>query len=123
MKDMGTPEMIEKMKRGPIGFLTVMQPGGFNMGKCLSWWFVYILIVGALVAYVGRHTLADGAAYLDVFRVTGAAAILGFGIGVMNESIWKGQAWSVTAKFMADGFVYALLTAGTFGWLWPNAAA
>ena len=123
MKEMGTPEMVEKMKRGPVGLLTVMPPGGFNMGKSLSAWFVFILIVSALVAYVGRHTLADGAAYLDVFRITGAAAILGYAVGVMNDSIWKGQPWGTTAKFMFDGAAYALLTAGTFGWLWPAAAA
>ncbi len=25
--------------------------------------------------------------------------------------------------YLLDGFAYALLTAGTFGWLWPDAAA
>ena len=123
VNEMGTPEMVEKMKKGPLGFLTVLPPGGFNMGKSLAWWFVYLLIVGVLVAYVGWHTLTTGADYLTVFRITGAAAILGYAVGVMNDSIWKGQRWSTTAKFMVDGFVYALLTAGTFGWLWPDAAA
>ena len=88
-KEMGTPEMVEKMKKGPLGFLTVLPPGGFNMGKSLAWWFVYLLIVGVLVAYVGWHTLTAGADYLTVFRITGAAAILGYAVGVMNDSIWK----------------------------------
>jgi len=26
----------------------------------------------------------------------------------------------MTIKEMIDGLVYALLTAGTFGWLWPR---
>ena len=50
-------------------------------------------------------------------------AFLGYAVGVMNDSIWKGQAWRTTSKFILDGAVYAVLTAGTFGWLWPAAAA
>ena len=93
------------------------------MGRSLSWWFVYILIVSALVAYIGWHTLYNGDGFLQVFRVTGAAAILGYAVGVMNDSIWKGQTWSTTAKFMIDGAVYAIITGATFGWLWPDGTA
>jgi hypothetical protein len=28
--------------------------------------------------------------------------------------------WSATLKNMFDGLLYALVTAGTFGWLWPR---
>ncbi len=121
MKDLGTPEMVEKMKTGPVGWLTVLPPGGFAIGKSLVWWFVYSLIVGVLVAYVGWHGLEPGAGYRPVFQLTGTAAILGYALGVMNDSIWKGVRWSTTGKFMIDGAVYALVTAGTFGWLWPDA--
>ena len=34
------------------------------------------------------------------------------------SSIWKGAKWSTTLKNMLDGLIYALVTAGTFGWLW-----
>jgi hypothetical protein len=52
-------------------------------------------------------------------RVVGTAAILGYAIGHLHDSIWKGQPWGTTAKFVIDGVVYGLVTAGTFGWLWP----
>jgi len=29
------------------------------------------------------------------------------------------RGWGSTLKSMADGLVYAMLTAGTFAWLWP----
>lgn len=119
MKDMGTPEMIAKMKQGPVGWLTVLPAGGFNMGKSLLWWFVHSLVIGLLAGYAGWHGLGAGAHYLDVFRVVGTAAILGYGVGQLHDSIWKGQPWGTTAKFVADGIVYGLVTAGTFGWLWP----
>jgi hypothetical protein len=28
-----------------------------------------------------------------------------------------------TLKFVVDGVIYGLVTAGTFGWLWPEVAA
>ncbi|MEE9129274.1 MAG: hypothetical protein V3T84_04600 [Phycisphaerales bacterium] len=122
MKEMGSPEMVEKLKKGPVGWLTVVPPGGFNIGKSLVWWFVYSLIVGVLVAYVGWHGLGAGAGYLDVFQITGAAAVLGYAVGYFHESIWKGASWGTTAKFIFDGVAYSLVTAGTFGWLWPAPA-
>jgi hypothetical protein len=42
-------------------------------------------------------------------------------MALMQRSIWFAQRWSVTLKSMFDGLVYALVTAGTFGWLWPAA--
>lgn len=120
MKEMGSPEMVEKRNRGPVGWLTVAPPGGCNIGKSLVWWFVYCLIIGVLVAYLGWHALGAGASYLAVFRVVGCAAILGYGIGHFHDSVWKGASWGTTAKFIFDGVVYGLVTAGTFGWLWPE---
>lgn len=122
MKDMSSPEMVEKCKRGPVGWLTLLPPGGFNIGKSLVGWFINCLIVGTLVAYVGWHALGAAAPYLSVFRITGAAAILGYAVGQIDNSIWKGVPWSTTAKFIVDGVIYGLVTAGTFGWLWPSAA-
>ncbi len=122
MKEMGTPEMVEKLKKGPVGWLTVAPPGGFNIGKSLVWWFVYCLLIGVLVAYVGWHTLGPGAGYLTVFRITGAVAVLGYAVGYFHDPIWKGGSWATAGKFIFDGVVYALVTAGTFGWLWPKAA-
>jgi hypothetical protein len=45
---------------------------------------------------------------------------MAYGLGNLSNSIWKGQPWSMTIKEVIDGLVYALLTAGTFGWLWPR---
>jgi hypothetical protein len=119
MKDMGSPEMQEKYRLGPVGLMTVM-PGAPNIGKALLQWFVYTLIVGALIAYVAWHTLGVGAPYLTVFRVTGMIAFMTYGVAVCVESIWKGQPWSTSFKFVFDGLLYAFATGGAFGWLWPQ---
>ena len=39
---------------------------------------------------------------------------------LFQMSIWYRRAWSTTIKTTVDGLVYALLTAGMFGWLWPR---
>lgn len=120
MKEMATPEMQEKLKKGPCGFLTIVPSGMPSMGKYLGGWFVYCLLVGLLVAYLTGRVMQPGDSYLAVFRVAGTAAFLGYAMGEPVNSIWKGQRWGITLKHMFDGLIYALLTAGTFGWLWPR---
>jgi hypothetical protein len=34
-------------------------------------------------------------------------------------SIWYKRSWTTALKSSIDGLVYALATAGIFGWLWP----
>jgi len=119
-KEMGTPEAQEKFKKGPVGLLTILPSGVPSMGSFLGKWFVYCLAIGFVTAYLTGRTLAPGAPYLAVFRVAGTAAFLGYAGAHAADSIWKGQAWSTTFKHIFDGLVYALLTAGTFGWQWPR---
>lgn len=120
MKEMGKPEMMEKYKRGPIGMLTLMPNGAPKMGKFLGLWFFYTVLVSFFVAYLTGRTLPAGTHYLAVFRVAGATAFMAYGLSQFADSIWKGQTWGVTAKHIVDGLVFALVTAGTFGWLWPH---
>jgi hypothetical protein len=119
-KDMKSPAAMEKFKQGPVGMLTVFPSGPPAMPKFLGMWFAYCLIIGFFVAYLTGRTVAPGANYMAVFRVAGTAAFLAYGLGNLSNGIWKGQPWSVTLKEAIDGLVYALLTAGTFGWLWPR---
>jgi hypothetical protein len=119
-KDMKSPSVVEKFKQGPVGFLTLFPSGPPAMPKFLGLWFGYCLIVGFFVAYLTAHTVAPGAQYPAVFRVVGTAAFLAYGLGTLSNGIWKGQPWSMVLKEAFDGLIYGLLTAGTFGWLWPR---
>lgn len=116
MKDMSTPEMIAKMERGPVGFLTVVPPGVPNIGKSLLQWFIYSVIVSVFVGYVLTFTLQNDPEYLDVFRLAGTVAFLGYGLGAVMDSIWKGVRWGTSLKFVIDGLLYGLVTAGFFAW-------
>ncbi|MFQ5744599.1 MAG: hypothetical protein ACE5HV_13570 [Acidobacteriota bacterium] len=119
-KALQTPEMQEKCKRGPVGFMTVVPSGVPRMGKSLTIWFIYLLVMSFFVAYLTGRTLGAGSEYLAVFRVAGTVAFLGYAGAHASGSIWLGRRWSTTIKSIVDGLVYGLLTAGTFGWLWPR---
>ena len=117
-----SPEFIQKMNEGPVWLITVRPNGMIGMGGMLGGWFVYLLIVVVFAAYVSSHALAPGAHYLEVFRFVGTTAFMGLALAQIPNSIWYGRKWSTTFKHLLDGLIYALVTAGTFGWLWPKLA-
>ncbi len=118
-QEMSTPEFAQKLKTGPVVLLTVMG-GGFDMARNLALWFVYLLVVSLFAAYIAGRALPPGAAYLHVFRFAGATAFIGYSAALWQMSIWYRRAWSLTIKATVDGLIYACLTAGVFGWLWPH---
>lgn len=120
MKDMEKPEVKQKYIDGPVGVLNLMRPGVPKMGTYLSQWFVFILVVSFFIAYVAAHSIPAGARYLEVFRVVGAVGFLAYAAGQLPAAIWMGKPWKVAWKEAFDGLVYGLVTAGTFGWLWPR---
>jgi hypothetical protein len=120
MAEMRTPEFKDKMRNGPVALLTVMPNGPITMGRSLVQWFLFLLVVGTLVALIGCLALPIGTPYPRVFEVAGTAAFMGYAIALCELSIWYRRAWSLTLKSLADGLIYAALTAGTFGWLWPR---
>jgi hypothetical protein len=120
MAAMKDPKFMEKMNAGPVAFMTVSPNGPPAMGASLAQWFVYCLVVGLFAAYIGGRTLAPGTDYLRVFQITGAVAFAGYALAHLQNSIWMRRDWGATARAVIDGLVYALLTGGTFGWLWPQ---
>jgi hypothetical protein len=120
MADMKNPAFIEKMQRGPVAFLTVGPSGPPAMGAQLLLWFLYCVLVSIFAAYVASRALGYGAQYLDVFRFAGTTAFAAYALGLMQDSIWWRRKWSATIKSMIDGLLYAALTGGTLGWLWPR---
>jgi len=117
-KEMKSPEYVEKRKRGPIAFLNIMKDS--SMGASLAQWFAYCVVVGIFAAYVTGRALGPGAEYLEVFRFAGTTAFAGYTLALWQDAIWFRTGWLATSKSTFDGLVYGLLTAGAFGWLWPN---
>ena len=119
MKNMCSPEMLEKYREGPVGYLIVMPNGPPAIGKNLVQWFLHSIAVGVLVAYVAGVAIPRGSDFMIVFRVAGTAGILGYAMGHLVDSIWMGHPWSNTIKHFLDGVVYGLVTGAAFALLWP----
>jgi hypothetical protein len=119
-KDMQAPEFQEKLKQGPVLVLTVLPNGTFSMVGNLVQWFIYCLVVSFFAAYVAGRALPDGTDYLRVFQLVGATAFIGYALALWQMSIWYKRSWGLSVKATVDGLIYGLLTAGTFGWLWPH---
>lgn len=118
-KEAMTPEMTKKFEEGPVGILIMRPNGMMKMGGALGMWFLYCLLIGLFVAYLTGLAVAPGGE--QVFRIAATVALLGHAFTSINESIWKSISWGITAKFIGDGIVYALVTGATFAWLWPAA--
>ena len=120
MQEMRSPEFKDKLNRGPVAVLTVMPNGMMSMQRNLLQWFVFLIVVGIFCAYIAGRTLPAGTPYPRVFQIVGATAFIGYALALCELSIWYRRSWSLTAKAALDGLIYASLTGGTFGWLWPH---
>jgi hypothetical protein len=119
-KLMRTPEYKAQYARGPVAMMNVWAGGTMSMGKNLVQWFVYLVVIGFCCAYIAGRELQPGTNYLSVFRLVGFTAFMAFALALPQASIWYRRSWRVTVIAMIDGLVYACLTAGVFGWLWPK---
>src|SRR5437868_8748917 len=63
MKDMKTPEVQEKFKRGPVGLLQIRPSGAPQMGMFLGQWFVFCIVISLFVAYLTGRTRGPEAEY------------------------------------------------------------
>ena len=115
-----TPEERAAAHKGPMAFLYVRNPNAFSFGKTLTLYFLYAVVISAIVGYITGVTNAPGTHYPHIFRVAGSVAIIAYCFRGVPDSVWYGKPWLVTFKELIDGVIYGLLTAGTFGWLWPH---
>jgi hypothetical protein len=120
MADMRSENFKALINKGPKAVMTVLQPGMMGMGKNMVMWFVYLLVVGVLSAYVAGRANPVGADYLRVFRFAGVTAFIAYSGALWQGVIWYQRSLGTTIRSTIDGLIFGLLTAGTFGWLWPR---
>jgi hypothetical protein len=117
MAQMSSPEFKANMARGPRFSLTILRDG--SIPKSLALWFVYSIVIALFAAYVAALTLPAGAPYMTAFRITGTVSFAGYALALWQKWIWYSSGLGATFRSTIDGLVYALLTGGAFGWLWP----
>lgn len=120
MKDLATPEMQQKFVEGPIAWITVRPSGPPKMGGALGAWFVYLLFINLIAAYVAQRSLQEPATFNQVARVVGSISLLAYAGGSVQMGIWMGKPWSSVMKDILDAVIYAVIAGAVFGWLWPR---
>lgn len=118
--EMQSPEFAAKLEQGPNVIMTVLPRGMMSMTRSLVMWFLYLIAVATLSAYVVGRSTPPAAEYMHVFQLISTVAFIGFGVALWQMSIWYRRAWNITVKATIDGLIYAFLMAGVFGWLWPR---
>lgn len=120
MKDMRTPEFLEKFKRGPVLMMTVLPNASMSMARPMVSWFVYALVTSALSAYAASCVLSPGATTGQITSIAGIVAFAGYALGLWQMAIWYHRSLRITILSTVDGAIYALVTAATLAWLWPK---
>jgi len=100
--------------------MTVMPPGTADMTRELVMWFVYLIVVSIITAYVSAHALLPGAPVRAVVRFAGIVSFIAYAAALWQLSIWYRRSWGITIKATIDAVLYGLVTALTFAYLWPH---
>jgi hypothetical protein len=117
---MKNPAFLEKRKKGPVAIFTIMPGGDFGMGPQLAQWFVYCVVVSLFAAYIASRALQPGAEYLRVSQLASCTAFAAYALGQWPQTIWYKKSAAATIRNTIDSLLYAFLTGGTLGWLWPT---
>lgn len=113
------PAFRKRYEDGPVALIHVLRSGVPNMGKSLGQWFAFCLLVSFVTSYVARHSLDPGAVGIEVMRLTGTVAFIGYAFGYFQDSIWHGIPWANSLRAILDAAVYAVVTGLVFRFLWP----
>ena len=74
MKEMGEPAFVAKLEKGPVGMITVLPNGVFNMGKSMGAWVALHRRGHGDRGLRGGPVPGAGVPYLAVFRLVGTVA-------------------------------------------------
>ena len=119
-EDWKSDEAKKKYAEGPVVYLTVLPDGLPKMGGKMLATLVMNLLVAVFCAYLASLHLAEGAAFMDVFRFVGTAAVMAYVFGGLQNAIWFGKPRAAIAKDVIDGVAYGLVTGLVFAALWPG---
>jgi hypothetical protein len=120
MQQLRSPEYADRLAKGPVLMMTVMPNGMTPMGGLLAKWFVYLVVVAIFAAAIASTTLGRNADPKLIFHTVALTSFLGFAMALWQMSIWYHRSAVTTLKSTIDGLVYAVITGGTFVWLWPR---
>ena len=116
------PEVAQKFVEGPIAMIAMRKPGPIQMGPFLAQWFVMNVVVAIFAGYLASKMVPAGASFLAICRPVSLVTFLAYAGGSATAAIWMGKPWSAAIKEIFDAFIFGLVTALVFAFLWPHAA-
>jgi hypothetical protein len=115
------PVAKEKFEKGPHGMLHIWPADAFGkMGRNMLLSFIFYMVVGVFVAYLGSLALTSGAGFGKVFQFAGAAGVMAHTMANIPHQIWFGTPTRNIITCLIDGVAYGLITGAIFAWLWPG---
>jgi hypothetical protein len=120
-ENMKSEEFKARYNAGPWGSINILG-GKPSFARNLALTFLFYIVVSIFVGYITRLASGPGEAFLAVFRVAGATAVLGYCAGGIPQAIFCGKPGRFVLTDFIDGVVYGLLTGVVFGLLWPAAS-
>jgi hypothetical protein len=120
MAEMKSPEFANTMTRGPVVLMTVFPNGVTPMGGTMVKWFVYLIVVSAIAAFVTGGVLGPAAPSGQIFHTSGVTAFAAYALALWQLSIWYRRSLNITIKSTVDALIYAAITGAVFVWLWPR---
>lgn len=121
MKEMGSEAMMKKFADGPVAFVTMRKNGPPAIHVALGMWFVFTLVIAALAACLALQAYALDGPVNQAAQLIGFISFIAYSAGSVQYGIWMGKPWGSVAKDFLDAFIYAVISALTFMWLWPAA--
>ncbi len=119
--EMSSAEFKERYTKGPWGSLNVLAAKPSFVKNLVQVFIVYLLISVFTGYLTSLSTPAAGGEFLGVFRVAGAAAVMGYCLGALPGAFFMGKPRRFIITDLVDGVVYGLLTGLVFALLWPGA--
>ena len=117
---MKSPEYDARRAAGPVMILTVMPSGPWKIGQMMGLWFLFAVVVSAIVGCLVGAIVPPGGRTHAVFHHAAVITFLSYAMGAVPLSIWYGRKWSTTLRTAADALLYALATGWIFAMLWPK---
>lgn len=114
--------VAQKFIDGPLALIAIRKPGPPAMGPFLGQWFALNVLVAVIAGYLESKTVPASASFLAICRPVSLVTFMAYGMGSIIDSIWLGRPWSNTVRDLIDAFIYGLITALAFAFLWPHAA-
>lgn len=120
--DCKSAEVKKLFDEGPWGMLQLWPKPNMGLNMLKS-----VVIVGVLtvfVAYLSSLALAGepDPGFMRVFRVAGAAAVLGHCFGGMVNDVWFAKPARFVVLDFIDKLVFGLATGAVFALMWPGGA-